>query len=167
MCGSHASEGTAFKSSVVCPLLSSNISAFAGLSVTPCSRGGAILLRLRFLFLVQDYLNISLKRICVAGVAGERGENAVPMKKIEAIIKPFRLEDVKTALNQPRSRRNDADGGQGLRTPTGAILKSTRVANIRRIFCQSSKIDLVVAGCPGRSRGSTLSCSFGQDREDW
>jgi len=33
-------------------------------------------------------------------VAGERGENAVPMKKIEAIIKPFRLEDVKTALNQ-------------------------------------------------------------------
>jgi nitrogen regulatory protein P-II 1 len=33
-------------------------------------------------------------------VACDKEANAIPMKKIEAIIKPFRLEDVKSALNQ-------------------------------------------------------------------
>jgi nitrogen regulatory protein PII len=35
-------------------------------------------------------------------VAGDQQAKVVPVKKIEAIIKPFRLEDVKTALAQMR-----------------------------------------------------------------
>jgi nitrogen regulatory protein P-II 1 len=54
--------------------------------------------RLRVSFLFQDHVNISFHAFARLGGRGCKA-TAVPMKKIEAIIKPFRLEDVKTALD--------------------------------------------------------------------
>ena len=41
------------------------------------------------------------------------------MKKIEAIIKPFKLDDVKEALTGRRHHRHDRDRGPRLRPPEG------------------------------------------------
>ena len=47
------------------------------------------------------------------------GPRRIDMKKIEAIIKPHKLDDVKEALNAARRGRDDRDRGPGFRAPEG------------------------------------------------
>ena len=53
--------------------------------------------------------------LCISSEKPKQSE----MKKIEAIIKPFKLEEVKDALGEIRHRRHDRQRGQGLRPPEG------------------------------------------------
>ena len=52
------------------------------------------------------------------------------MKKIEAIIKPFKLDDVKEALERHRHPGNDDNGSQGIRPSERATRKFTEERNM-------------------------------------
>jgi nitrogen regulatory protein PII len=66
------------------------------------------------------------------------------MKKIEAIVKPFKLDDVKGGPQRDRHPGNDHFGSQGLRTPEGAHKEIYRGAEYVVDFIPKVKIEIIV-----------------------
>ena len=61
------------------------------------------------------------------------------MKKVEAIIRHFKLEDVKKALTEQRHHGHDHHRGPRLRPPEGPHRDVPRHANTRSISCPRSR----------------------------
>ena len=67
------------------------------------------------------------------------------MKKIEAIVRHFKLEDVKEALDPGGRAGDDRHGGPRIRTPTRTQRRCTAVPNTRSTFLPKVKLEVVVA----------------------
>ncbi len=81
----------------------------------------------------------------------QRPSSGRAMKKIEAIIKPFKLDDVKEALQDDRRAGHDGDRGQGLRPQKGHT-EIYRGAEYVVDFVPKVKIEIVVPDdCPMRA----------------
>ncbi len=65
------------------------------------------------------------------------------MKLVTAVIKPFKLDDVKEALQGIGSRRADGVGGAGPRTPTGSHRGVPR-AEYQISFLPKVRIEILV-----------------------
>ena len=69
------------------------------------------------------------------GCDSSRFSGAFVMKKIEAVIKPFKLDEVREALSEIGGFRPDGHRSQGVRTAEGATPSCIVVRNMSSIFC--------------------------------
>ena len=81
------------------------------------------------------------------------------MKKIEAIIKPFKLNDVKEALNEHRHPRHDRHRSQRLRPPERAYRNLSRQRIHRGFSAQNQNRNRPARRAGGGRRRSHLKAA--------